>query len=116
MNTLNKVEHLCSKRVIETLFKSGESMFRHPFKVIYVQNNQDFNRVLISVPKRSFKKAVTRNLIRRRIRESYRLNKSNITFNKYYDIIILYVSNDILEYSAINGKIRDCLEKIGKVD
>lgn len=116
MNTLNKVERLCSKRVIESLFKSGESLFRHPFKIIYTRNGLDFNRILISVPKRSFKKAVIRNLIKRRVRESYRLNKIILIPEKGLDVVFLYISTEVLDYTIINERVKECLERIGKVD
>ncbi len=114
MNTLDKIERLCSKRVVESLFKSGDSFFRHPYKIIYVANNLQYNRILITVPKRIFKKAVTRNLIKRRIRESYRLNKSSINLDNKLDIIFIYIASEILTYQVINDRLKECLERIGK--
>jgi ribonuclease P protein component len=116
MNTLAKIERLSSKRVIETLFKSGDSFFKHPFKVIYCNNELEYNRILISVPKRLFKKAVIRNLIKRRIRESYRNNKSNFVSEKKFDIVFLYISSDVLDYKIIDERIKESLGRIGKVD
>ena len=60
--------------------KKGETFFHYPFKVVYQniaseEGNMQPNAVMVSVPKRNFKRAVKRNLLKRRIRESYRLNK-----------------------------------------
>ena len=72
-----KKEKLCSQKVIEELFTSGRSFVRYPFRVVLLTTEeQDVPvKVLISVSKRRFKRAYKRNLLKRRIREAYRLNK-----------------------------------------
>jgi ribonuclease P protein component len=75
---LPKNERLHSKKLIKELFDKGSSFFLYPFKVMVLDINidiQETNQVLFSVSKKKLKKAVDRNLIKRRMREAYRLNK-----------------------------------------
>lgn len=59
------------------LFETGSLIYAPPLKFIYNLEGSGSHPVsmAVSVPKRLFKKAVDRNLIKRRIREAYRLNK-----------------------------------------
>ncbi|MBR5107395.1 MAG: ribonuclease P protein component [Bacteroidales bacterium] len=59
----------------------------------------DASRILVSVPKRFFKRAVKRNLLKRRIRESYRLQKDLLPVP--VDIAFLYQDREVLPFSDI---------------
>ncbi|HEX8505123.1 MAG TPA: ribonuclease P protein component [Hymenobacter sp.] len=77
--TFPKEEHLCRKKLIEELFgKQGSSFGVYPLRMVWVKSAAPTTappQVLISVSKRTFKRAVDRNRIKRLIREAYRLNK-----------------------------------------
>ena len=78
--TFNKNERLCSKKLIERLFAGGNKSFpTFPLRVVYMPLSSEENiadiSILISVPKKRFKHAVKRNLVKRQVREAYRLNK-----------------------------------------
>ncbi|MBN2639378.1 MAG: ribonuclease P protein component [Bacteroidales bacterium] len=76
--TFTKTERLHEKKLIHQLFSEGQSFFKYPFKVIFLSvksENSPRAKVLVSVSKRNFKKAVDRNRIKRLMREAYRLNK-----------------------------------------
>lgn len=84
--TFKKDERLRSRRTIDRLFKRGstevQTFYLFPFRVLYLtapQATSTLPEVLFSVSKRNFKKAVDRNLIRRRCREAYRLHKAILT-------------------------------------
>ncbi len=85
---LTKSERLCSTKRIDALFATGRRGSVGPLKYCFVVANDASEKgaaegtsrvsVLFSVPKKSFKRAWKRNLIKRRMRESYRLNKSDL--------------------------------------
>lgn len=117
--TFPKSERLHSKKNIQELFDKGSSFYLYPFKIIYLPDaHQDVNQVLISVSKRKFKKAVTRNLIKRKIKEAYRLNKNLLatevpTFPKAL-IAYIYTGKDVLPYQTIDGKLKKSLLRLKK--
>src|SRR5690606_18210786 len=71
-------DKLKSKILIDRLFAEGRSRHKFPVKLIYLRvKDLDLtnNKAGVSVPKRSFKKAVDRNYLKRLLREAYRKNK-----------------------------------------
>lgn len=80
MYTFRKEERLCSRKHLDLLFKNGSSFLLYPFRISYlfIDAPSDVQaQVVINVPKRRYKRAVDRNLLKRRIREAYRLNKQD---------------------------------------
>ena len=78
MYTFKKEERLCNKKLIDELFHNGSSFLCYPFKVSWLLVDEPAQfpaQVLFSVSKKRYKRAVDRNLIKRRMREAYRLHK-----------------------------------------
>ena len=71
-------------------------------------------RLLISVPKKIFKRAVKRNLYKRRIRESWRRQKHLLNCEKGIDILIIYSSKELLTYEDIYTGIGQIIDKINR--
>lgn len=118
-----KNERLCSKKLIDSLFANGKSIFLYPYRIKYLPASQfevESNQFLISVPKKLFKRAVDRNLIKRRVKEAYRLHKStflNTEDQKEFLLIAyIYVAKEILDYQQIESKLIESLKrlKVGK--
>ena len=113
-NTFKKTERLCSVKVIDSLFDrkntANEGVFTYPARVVFRKSEDNVTQVLFSVPKRQFKHAVDRNLIKRRMKEAYRLNKTLLAGNFY--ITFIYVGKKIEEYDAIVKGIKSALKKI----
>ncbi len=118
--TFHKNERLCSKKVIEKLFAEGKSLFVHPLKAVYIETalNTGFPvQVAFAVSKKSFKRAVMRNLLKRRMREAYRLNK-----NQFYDeisgkqiaLFLIYTSKAEETYPAIESATKKVLKRVLK--
>lgn len=112
--TFPKKEKLTGTIRIDTLYKEGKSFVVFPlFIVVRVSHLEDWNKVLISVPKRKYKNATDRNLLKRRIREAYRLNKSILTVSGL-DIAFNYIAKTKLEYKDIEKKMQLALKKINQ--
>ena len=120
MHTFKKSERLSSKKDISLLYSSGQSKNFYPLKIFWrehVFENEFPVRVLITVPKRSFKKAVDRNLLKRRIREAYRLNKTGLheslnSSNKKIDLMILFVNKERSLYPEIEKALKKALDML----
>ena len=123
MFTFKKAEKLCSKKDIELLYKSGSSKTFYPLKIFWRVNKFESNypaRVLITVPKRLYKRAVDRNLMKRRIREAYRHAKSNLYTELLrkelqLDILIMYVGKEKGEFVVVQKSLETGLKKINEV-
>lgn len=110
--TLPKQERLCSRTLIEQLFL-GHSQHKKewPVRVVYqVVKRKDEDdaqaEVLMSVSKRYFKSAVKRNLVKRQLRESYRLHKSILT-----DVLALHPDTKILiAFIWLSGQTYDSVK------
>lgn len=117
--SFSKAEKLTGKTKIEELFKTGSSFYLDSIRVRHkVAPDALAHQVLISVPKRSFKRAVDRNLLKRRIREAYRLNKELIHQEEqttFYSIGFIYLSKDILTFHEIQDQLIKCLERLGTI-
>jgi ribonuclease P protein component, eubacterial len=112
--TLRKSDKICSRSRITQLFSNGDTLFLYPFKLFYAPNNSPLSRFLISVPKKSFKRAVQRNYIKRLVRESLRTLRFSSYFEKGIDICFIYTTSDTPDYTFINTKIENVLDKIKK--
>ena len=119
--TFKKEERLCSKILIDRLFAEGKSVYSPPYRFVFLPveylKGEFPAQVVFSVPKRNFKRAVKRNLIRRRMREAYRLNKGDFyeslnALGQKLAMMIIYIDKDISEYPKIEMGIIKGLKKI----
>jgi len=119
--SFKKEERLKSRKIIDALFKRGESVFVFPIKLIWKEEDDTtFNtpvKVSFTVPKRAFPKAVQRNFIKRKMREAYRLNKHVFYAKakenqKQYAMMFIYVAREPLPYKTVEKAIVSLLARI----
>jgi ribonuclease P protein component len=123
-NHFTKEERLHSKKLVDELFARGSSFFLYPFKVIYAFEDRDHNvpvRLLVTVSKRHFKRAVDRNRLKRLVRESYRLHKDTLfahleKHSKKLNFGLVYVGETILSHAEIERKLILILQRIIEQD
>ena len=114
-NTLPKKERLCGKKGIESLLARGKHGNAGAIRYIYKLNNgEEHNRVLVSVPKKLFKRAVKRNLLKRRIRESWRRLKNNLDSGNGIDILFMYSTKEVLSYKEIYEIISGIVDRLSE--
>jgi ribonuclease P protein component len=122
MQTFKKEERLCNFNAIDTLFAKGQSFFIYPFKIVWMDYETGCNspaQILISVPKRNFKHAVDRNLLKRQIREAYRHQK-NILYDylsgkgRKCALAIVFTGKNKVPFAQIEGIINLSLQRLVK--
>lgn len=120
MYTFKKEERLCSKKLLDKLFNSGSSFLVYPFRITWLISELPVDvpaQVVISVSKRKFKKAADRNLLKRRMREIYRLNKSEFVYSFIkgrLTLAINYIGNEINDYHVMEKKLLLAFHKLEK--
>lgn len=118
--TFSKEERLCSHRLIGMLFTKGNTFYLKPFRIKWMRQlpqGASPAQVMMSVPKYNFHKAVLRNLIRRRMKEAFRLNKQllyNSLSGSGCQIIfcITYTAKEIVDFDIIQAKIILLLQRL----
>lgn len=123
MYSFSKEERLCSVKLIDKLFHNGSSFLLYPFRIIWLSEplpSEKPVQVLISVPKKKFKRAVDRNLVKRRIREIYRLQKSEhlYPFLAEHSVTMIlginYIGHEIGDYAFMEKKFKAAISKLKK--
>ena len=104
---------MCGKTGISLLLAKGKHGNVPGIRYLFLkETGREQNRIMVSVPKKLFKRAVKRNLIKRRIRESYRRQKHNLTIESGLDVLFMYSTKEILSYGQIYEAISRIIDKI----
>ena len=123
MYTFKKEERLCNKKLIDELYHNGSSFLCYPYKVSWsiTDNGIPPARVVFAVAKKRFKTAVDRNLLKRRMREAYRLHKQQflyqqlISSNKKLLLAVSYIGTDITDYAFMERKMLKLFVQLGEL-
>jgi ribonuclease P protein component len=120
---LGKKDRLKSRKRIDQLFSEGKSFSITPFRIYYLINfytvphspsNLQFGA---GVSGKNFKKAVDRNRIKRLIKESYRLQKSELqqTLKEksiQLNIFFIYTDKELPDFDTVKVKVNVALKKL----
>lgn len=129
-HTLRKAERLCGKKDISRLFSEGKWGVCGHLRYCWTQreaaeegSDEDSgeslcreglpNRMLVSVSKKFFKRAVKRNLLKRRMREAYRLQKGLLGCDGV-DFLLAWSSKEVGDWPTVRDEVATALARIDK--
>jgi ribonuclease P protein component len=119
-HSFKKEERISFQKEIDFLFTRGNSFCVFPLRLIYVEKKPFSGAVvsvLISVPKKKFKRAVNRNRLKRLIREAYRLHK-NILSDPLKEkdsgllLAFLFIGNELSSFQKIETALIKALNDL----
>ncbi|MBR5652710.1 MAG: ribonuclease P protein component [Prevotella sp.] len=121
--TLPKKERLCNRKEIDRLFDgANRSLSAYPLRVVYTLVPREHDgvvaRMMVSVPKRCFKRAVKRNRVKRQVREAYRHVKADVSrlmeTHPEETLLLAFVWLDscLCDSATVSAKMTNLLERL----
>ena len=111
-HTLPKEERLCGKTTVSALISDGKWGATAHLRYCWTAGHETgVNRLMVSVPKKYFKRAVRRNLLKRRLREAYRLQKELLGATGV-DLMLAYSHPEIADFATLSAEVAEILRRI----
>lgn len=126
MMTFGKAEKLCSRTLIERLFNGGggRSMAAFPLRLVYMRTGGEGPgapvQMLVSVPKRCFKRAVRRNRVKRQVREAYRKNRHILSDAMQSDgcagmaLAFIWLDDRLWDTAMVEHKVANLMQRLAE--
>lgn len=109
--TFSKSERICGEKSVSTLLAKGRYGVEGVLRYCFVRNSVGHPRLMVSVPKKMFKRAVKRNLLKRRLREAFRHQKGSLE-GAGVDILLIYSCKEIVPCESIYALVETILGKV----
>lgn len=125
---LSKWERICGRTLLEKLFTGGKSksFSVFPLRVVYLLTNQPDGdlqheapvKMMVSVSKRHFKRAVKRNRVKRQVREAYRQNKEIVVSsmadspNRQLLLGFIWMSDELHDTDTVERSMQVLLKRV----
>ena len=110
-----KKEKLKSRKLIELLFSEGRAITRFPLRLLYLETElpkETQVQAAVTVSRKAFRNAMSRNRIKRLMRESYRLNKA-LVFNNIegnFAFLFLYLGKEMPTFNEVERSMQSLLK------
>lgn len=110
-NKLPKPFRLNSKKDIENLFTSGKQVLGRYILIKYLkQSDHPHSKVIFVASKRKYKKAITRNSVKRKLKEVYRLNSQSFA-NEPFIMALIYIGDPKAPLASIEKDFKKLISK-----
>lgn len=121
--TLPRSERLRSLKAIRRMFGEGRGGFVYPYRYIWIADKQEGEaeergiEVMFSVPKKFHKRANKRNLLKRRTREAYRLNREELCerisqAGVEVNLAFIYSTKEVHSYKTVENAVQKILAQV----
>lgn len=113
LKTLGKKERICGKKDISALLSKGKFGTAGCLRYCCLKGNgAECDRIMVSVPKKLFKRAIRRNSLKRCLRESFRLQKSTLATALPVDIMFVYNTKELKPFGEIYTSVQQAISAI----
>ena len=122
--TLGKEERITSRKLIDMLFNGGQShsMAAFPLRLVFLEKEREGAcppaQMLVSVPKRCFKRAVKRNRVKRRVREAFRHHKHLIgdvlPADRQLALAFIWLDDRLYDSAEVEQRVVSLLERLAE--
>jgi ribonuclease P protein component len=114
---LGKDRRVHGRTAVEELFREGRGGFVHPLRYLIVTGAGDPGvAVLVGAPKKLHRRAFRRNLLKRRMREAFRLHSGELHRRATEKgvgmrLALLYAVKDVVDYKVISNAVEEILDR-----
>lgn len=118
--TFSKEERICSRKLMDQLFSGAgsHSLVAFPLRAVYMESQEEGVQMLVSVPKRHFKRAVKRNRVKRQVREAYRHHKQLLTDRvgegRGVAVAFIWLDPHLHSTAKVSSKVENLLQRISE--